>query len=92
MSAVLEVLHLAFKSGVHVEAKGTDLVLEAAVPPPTVVLDGLRHHKAEIVVLLASPRDKWTVVDWQRRSLAVAALANMGVCIASEIAERSATT
>ncbi len=55
MSAAAEALQLAHEAGVRVEADGADLILDAAAPPPAKVIDVIRHHKAEIVDLLASP-------------------------------------
>ncbi len=53
MSAAVEALQLARQCGVRVKADGADLILDAAAPPPAKVIDVLRHHKAEIVDLLA---------------------------------------
>ncbi len=57
MSAAVEALQLAQQCGVRVKADGADLILDAASPPPANVLNALKHHKSEIVSLLASSDD-----------------------------------
>ena len=57
MNAAVEALQLAHECGVRVKADGADLILDAVSPPPAKVIDVLRHHKAEIVDLLASSDD-----------------------------------
>ena len=63
MSEAVQALRLARQSGVHVKADGADLVLDAAAPPPEIVLDALRQHKAEIVDLLVRSRSDRPAVD-----------------------------
>jgi hypothetical protein len=47
-----EALKAARAAGIRVEIDGDDLVLEAPVPPPPVVLDLLSRHKAHIIAIL----------------------------------------
>ncbi len=54
MSAVAEVLELARRHGVMVEARGDELRLRAATAPPPEVLDALRQHKPGIMAALAT--------------------------------------
>ncbi len=54
MSAVAEVLELARRHGVLVEARGDELRLRAASAPPRDVVDALREHKPEIMAALAA--------------------------------------
>jgi hypothetical protein len=60
-----EALKAARDAGVSVGIDGDDLVLQASVPPPPVVLDALSRHKAGIVALLRPANDGWTAEDWQ---------------------------
>jgi hypothetical protein len=64
MSAI-EALNAARAAGVHLGIDGEDLVLKAALAPPTAVLDALSRHKAEILVLLRPGGDGWSCEDWQ---------------------------
>ncbi len=68
MSAAVEALQLAQQCGVRVKADGADLILDAASPPPANVLNALKHHKSEIVNLLAPPDGPMIgdtlTVDW----------------------------
>jgi len=64
MSAV-EALKTARAAGVRVDIDGGDLVLEASAAPPPAVLDTLSRNKADIIALLRSSKDGWTVEDWQ---------------------------
>jgi hypothetical protein len=57
-------LKAARACGVGLALDGDDLVLEAASPPPALVLDSLSRHKAEIVALLRTNRDRWSAEDW----------------------------
>jgi len=54
MSEVAEVLELARRHGVLVEARGDELRLRAAAEPPRDVVDALREHKPEIMAALAA--------------------------------------
>ncbi len=60
-----DALRAARAGGNKLGIDGDDLVLEACAPPPTVVLDLLSRHKAEIVWLLLPGRDGWSAQDWQ---------------------------
>jgi len=53
MSEVAEVLELARRHGVLVEARGDELRLRATAEPPRDVVDALREHKPEIMAALA---------------------------------------
>ena len=63
MSAVAEVLELARRHGVLVEARGDELRLRAATAPPLDVVEALRQHKPEIMaavrVLLSAAAVEW---------------------------------
>ena len=52
-------------AGIEVRLKGNNLSLTAPSEPPTAVLDALRRHKAEIVVMLRPGRDGWSAEDWR---------------------------
>jgi hypothetical protein len=75
MSAV-EALSAARAAGISVEIDGDDLVLEAPVAPPPIVLDLLSRHKTHVVTLL-------------RRQARMTVVASSRPLCASEIAERS---
>jgi hypothetical protein len=57
-----EALMAARAVGVSVELDGSELVLEAAGPPPNAVLAALKHYKADIMALL---RPQLEAEDWQ---------------------------
>ncbi|SDF12631.1 hypothetical protein [Thalassobaculum litoreum] len=59
-----EIMRLVQATGIHVEAEGDELILEADHEPPAAVLEAIRRHKSEILALLAA-NDKWTAGDWQ---------------------------
>jgi hypothetical protein len=44
---------------------GYDLVLEAAGPPPSALIDALSRHKTAILALLRLAKDNWSAEDWQ---------------------------
>jgi hypothetical protein len=74
MSAV-QALGIARALGVHLEADGDDLLLEASSPPPDALLDALSRHKLEVVRLLHSAKDGcspeyWHVLFHQRAAFA----------------------
>jgi hypothetical protein len=74
MSAV-RALGAARAFGVHLEADGDDLLLEASGPPPDAVLDALSRHKPEVVRLLHSAKEGcspeyWHVLFHQRAAFA----------------------
>ena len=50
MSAV-EPLKAARAAGIRVEIDGDDLMLEAPVPPPPIVLDLLSRHKTHVIAI-----------------------------------------
>ncbi len=54
MSEVAEVLELARRHGVLVEARGDELRLRATAEPPRDVVDALRLHKPQIMAALAT--------------------------------------
>ena len=64
MSAA-DALKAARVAGIELALDGDDLVLEASTAPPAAVFDALARHKAEIVALLRSGKDGWTVEDWR---------------------------
>jgi hypothetical protein len=64
MSAA-EALKAARTVGIELVLDGDDLLWEAALEPPAVVLDGLSRHKAEIVELLRPSKDGWSAEDWR---------------------------
>jgi hypothetical protein len=63
MSAT-EALRAARDAGISLHVDGDGLVLEASAPPPTSVVELLRHHKAGLVALLQGERDGWSADDW----------------------------
>ena len=64
MSAA-EVLKQARKAGIRIGIDGNDLVLYGSGERPIQVLDLLRQHKAEILMLLRRGRDGWSGEDWR---------------------------
>ena len=52
-------------AGIQLGVEGDDLVMEAATPPPSAVLDLLSRHKAAIVLWLRPGADGWSVEDRQ---------------------------
>ena len=64
MSAA-EALRAAHNAGIGLHVDGVDLVLEASAPPPAAVLDLLGRHKADLIALLRSGDDDWSVEDWR---------------------------
>lgn len=59
-----EALRAARAVGLELELDGDSLLLEAAVTPPTAVIDAVSQHKHEIVQLLSVGRDGWCAEDW----------------------------
>jgi hypothetical protein len=57
-----EALNAARAVGVSVQLDGGELVLEAAISPPTAVFEALKHYKADIIALLRPPLK---TDDWQ---------------------------
>jgi hypothetical protein len=64
MSAA-EALMAARAAGIQLWIDGDDLVLEAAGPPPSAVIDLLSSHKAAIMTLLSPAEDGWLAKDRQ---------------------------
>jgi hypothetical protein len=64
MTAV-EAVRAARDAGVKITIDGNDLVLEAGQEPSAEVLNALKRHKAEILVLLSAHSDDWSVEDWR---------------------------
>src|SRR5271169_2848514 len=64
MSAI-EALKAARNIGVHIVLDGDALLLKAPAKPSSDLLDALVRHKAGIIALLRSAKDKWTAEDWQ---------------------------
>jgi hypothetical protein len=62
---VSEALKAARAAGVDIKVEGHELVLEAAVPPPSAVLDALSHHKPNIIALLRSVTVNGSAEDWR---------------------------
>jgi hypothetical protein len=58
-------LKAARAAGAELRLDGDDLVLEAAAPPPPVILNLFARHKSEIVALLRQGRNGWSREDWQ---------------------------
>jgi hypothetical protein len=59
-----EAIRAARTAGVQLAADGGDLVLEAASPPPSAVIDALSRHKAEVLKLLRPAGNGWSAADW----------------------------
>src|ERR1700720_339476 len=59
-----EAIRAARTAGVQLAADGGDLVLEAASPPPSAVVDALSRHKAEVLKLLRPAGNGWSAADW----------------------------
>jgi hypothetical protein len=59
-----DALKAARTAGVEVHVDGDDLVLEAAAPLPSAILDLLLLHKPDIVMLLRPGRDGQSAADW----------------------------
>src|SRR6516164_599160 len=64
MSAA-EAVKAARAAGLKVSLDGDDLLLEAAAPPPSEIIDLLSYHKAAIVKLLRPTLSGWSTADWQ---------------------------
>jgi hypothetical protein len=64
MSAA-DALSQARAAGIRLSIDGEDLLLEAASPPPTEVLNLLAQHKNSILTLLCPGSDGWAGEDWQ---------------------------
>jgi hypothetical protein len=63
MSAA-QVLHAARAAGIRLRAEANDLILEAASPPPSALLDLLSSHKADIIRILRWAKHGWSSEDW----------------------------
>ena len=63
--SVVQALQSARLAGLHLQVEGEDLVLEAAAPPPSSLLELLRQHKAEVIALLRCEASPWSGADWQ---------------------------
>ena len=59
-----EAIRAARTAGVQLAADGGDLVLEAASPPPSAVIDALSRHKAEVLKVLRPAGNGWSAADW----------------------------
>jgi hypothetical protein len=60
-----EALQAAHAAGVRVTVEGADLVLDAAAPPPSSVLDMLARSKAAVIELLRPNQVAWTPQSWR---------------------------
>jgi hypothetical protein len=60
-----EALNAVRAAGINIKVDGDDLVLEAAAPPPSDVLDALSYHKLSIVALLRSVTIGRSAEDWR---------------------------
>jgi hypothetical protein len=60
-----QALQAARAAGILLRTEGNDLVLEAAAPPPSALLDLLSRHKAGIVRMLRRAKNGWSTEDWQ---------------------------
>jgi hypothetical protein len=60
-----EALNAVRVAGVNIKVEGDDLVLEAAAPPPSAVLDALLYHKVSILALLRSVTISRSAEDWR---------------------------
>jgi hypothetical protein len=58
-------LQAARAAGVQLWVNGDDLVLEAAIEPPAMLLRILARDKAELVQLLRPANDVWSSAEWQ---------------------------
>lgn len=63
--SVADALSHARAAGIRLSLDGEDLLLEAASPPPTEVLNLLAQHKNSILTLLCPGSDGWAGEDWQ---------------------------
>jgi hypothetical protein len=84
------VLTEARSIGIQVQLDGDDLLLEAPAPPPSVVLEALSRHKAEIVRLLRPRADGWSTEDWRLYFEERAAVAKFNGGLTHADAERQA--
>jgi hypothetical protein len=57
-------LRSASANGIYVALEGTDLILDAALPPPQDVVDALKCNKAEIIALLWTEKSCWSHEEW----------------------------
>jgi hypothetical protein len=62
--SALSLIEAARSHSVQISVDGNDLVLAAAVAPPTDVLVALSHQKAEIISLLRRSHPSWSAEDW----------------------------
>jgi hypothetical protein len=60
-----EALNAVRAAGVNIKVEGDDLVLEAAAPPPSAVLEALSYHKVSVVALLRSVTIGRSAEDWR---------------------------
>jgi hypothetical protein len=60
-----EALNAVRAAGVNIKVDGDDLVLEAAAPPPSAVLDALSYHKVSILALLRSVTIGGSAENWR---------------------------
>jgi hypothetical protein len=74
MTAV-EALNAARAAGVDLRVDGNSLILQAAAPPPTEVIDLLSRYKPALVALLRPGTDGWTADDCQAFFVERAAIA-----------------
>ena len=58
MSAAIHALRGALRAGVQVSVDGGDLLLEAAVEPPSSVVAAIFQHKAAVVALLRGTEER----------------------------------
>jgi hypothetical protein len=79
-----ETLQAARAAGLTVGSDGGDLVLAAAAPPTSVLLDALSRHKSAILALLRSAED-WQVLFDER-----AGIAEHDGCLPRKVAEAQA--
>jgi len=63
MNAV-EALRVAQENGVRLGVVGSDLILDTHTEPPADVVEAICRHKAEIIELLAPPKNRWSARDW----------------------------
>ena len=63
--SVTAALKAAHAAGVRLRIDGNDLVVEASAAPPSAVLDLLSRNKTDILTMLRSGIDGWSIEDWK---------------------------
>ena len=63
--SVTQALKVAREAGITLGVDGDHLTLEAAVEPPSAILELLSRHKLGILELLAPDSSGWSTGDWE---------------------------